>query len=241
VVLGLEALLLAAVVGLLVGAALGVWWGRRTAPLVNDVGHPRVAASPASSDVSPPVSRVDEARLHALEAAVESLTAQATKARSVSVALPIAAAGAASAAASASASASAAAAVVPPASVVVTERAAAALMDPDIFKPSPPAAGPTGVSDLTPLGLRLIEPDTIRPGTKNLLVGPVHGTPDDLTLIRGVASDTVQALHHIGVYYHWQIAAWTADDAAQVEALLKTTQGRIQRDAWVAQSAQFVG
>jgi hypothetical protein len=226
----LEALLLAAVVGLLVGAALGVWWGRRTAPLANDVGHPRVAASPAS----PVVSRVDEARLHALEAAVESLTAQATKARSGAVASPIAAA-------SASASAAAAAATAPPASVVVTERAAAALMDPDIFKPSPSTAGPTGVSDLAPLGLRLIEPDTIRPGTKNLLVGPVHGTPDDLTLIRGVASDTVQALHHIGVYYHWQIAAWTADDAAQVEALLKTTQGRIQRDAWVQQSAQFVG
>ncbi len=129
---------------------------------------------------------------------------------------------------------------------VVAERAAAALIDPEIFKPSPSLHGssphaPASEAGFAPLGFRLIEPDTIRPGTKNLLLGPLHGDPDDLTLIRGVASDTVQALHRVGVYYHWQIAAWTLEDAAQVEALLNTTQGRIQRDAWVAQSAQFMG
>lgn len=195
----------------LVGVAVGLWWGRRS--MASAVAQARQRAV-EEEQLRWRTSGVDQARLHALESAVEGLSANATKTLT---------------------------AAAPPVSAAVTARAAAALVDPDIFKPAPSSVVLNDMSNLAPLGWRLIDPHTIRPGTKNLLISPVHGAPDDLTLIRGVASDTVQALHHIGVYYHWQIAAWTSDDAAQVEALLKTTQGRIQRDAWASQSAQFLG
>jgi hypothetical protein len=224
---GVSLLLAAAlvlVVGL-VGVAVGLWWGRRS--MASTVAQARQHAV-EEEQLRWRTSGVDQARLHALESAVEGLSANATK----TLAASAVSTGAAQAMSKAAA---------PPVSAVVTARAAAALMDPDIFKPAPASVVLNDTSNLAPLGLRLIDPNTIRLGTKNLLISPVHGTPDDLTLIRGVASDTVQALHHIGVYYHWQIAAWTSDDAAQVEALLKTTHGRIQRDAWVSQSAQFLG
>jgi predicted flap endonuclease-1-like 5' DNA nuclease len=79
----------------------------------------------------------------------------------------------------------------------------------------------------------------VRPGSRNLLARAAYGKPDDLKIIKGVATVLEKTLHKIGVYYFWQIAEWSAKDVAQVDSLLTAFKGRIQRDDWVRQAAQL--
>jgi predicted flap endonuclease-1-like 5' DNA nuclease len=77
----------------------------------------------------------------------------------------------------------------------------------------------------------------IREGSRNLLTHPGHGKPDDLTQIKGVAKVVERRLHRVGVFYFWQIAAWSAEDVAYVDRQLADYKGRIERDDWVSQAA----
>ena len=79
----------------------------------------------------------------------------------------------------------------------------------------------------------------VRAGSRNLLAHAAFGTPDDLQLIKGVARVMEGMLHHIGVYYFWQIAEWTPADVAHADAQLTAFRGRIERDHWVRQAKQF--
>jgi predicted flap endonuclease-1-like 5' DNA nuclease len=81
--------------------------------------------------------------------------------------------------------------------------------------------------------------ERVRPGSRNLLARAAYGKPDDLKVIKGVATVLEQTLHKIGVYYFWQIAEWSAKDVAHVDSLLTAFKGRIQRDGWVLQAAQL--
>lgn len=73
-----------------------------------------------------------------------------------------------------------------------------------------------------------------RPGDRaNLLVEPAFGPPDDLEQINGVGPILASLLRDIGVYYFWQVAEWTPDQAAWVDGLLQHFRGRIRRDDWV--------
>jgi predicted flap endonuclease-1-like 5' DNA nuclease len=79
----------------------------------------------------------------------------------------------------------------------------------------------------------------VREGSKNLLSHAVHGRPDDLTQIRGVAKVLEHTLHKVGVFYFWQIAEWSPEDVQYVESQLDSFQGRIERDNWVSQASDL--
>lgn len=59
---------------------------------------------------------------------------------------------------------------------------------------------------------------------------------DDLTRMKGVGPKVVAALAALGVTRYDQIAAWSDEDAALVDAKLGTFKGRIARDHWVEQA-----
>ncbi len=62
------------------------------------------------------------------------------------------------------------------------------------------------------------------------------GKADDLKLIKGVGPKLEQLCNSLG-FYHWdQIANWTADEVAWVDANLKGFKGRVSRDNWVEQA-----
>lgn len=64
--------------------------------------------------------------------------------------------------------------------------------------------------------------------------GPVSG--DDLRRIKGVGPKLVVMLDEQGVTSFAQIAAWTEEDIARVDATLGRFAGRIERDQWVEQA-----
>ncbi len=67
----------------------------------------------------------------------------------------------------------------------------------------------------------------------NLLTDPAFGPPDDLEQIHGVGPMLRELLNEIGVYYFWQVAEWTPDEAAFVDSRLMHFRGRIRRDDWI--------
>jgi predicted flap endonuclease-1-like 5' DNA nuclease len=62
--------------------------------------------------------------------------------------------------------------------------------------------------------------------------------PDDLTRMVGIGPKLAAALAERGVTQFAQIAAWTAEDLAEVDKALDL-KGRAVRDAWVAQARRF--
>jgi predicted flap endonuclease-1-like 5' DNA nuclease len=64
--------------------------------------------------------------------------------------------------------------------------------------------------------------------------------PDDLTRIVGIGPKLADALAARGVATFAQIAAWTADELAELDTALNL-KGRAVRDAWVAQAARLAG
>ncbi|MFK7877631.1 MAG: 50S ribosomal protein L21 [Paracoccaceae bacterium] len=61
---------------------------------------------------------------------------------------------------------------------------------------------------------------------------------DDLTRISGVGPVIVKKLHDLGVTSFAQIAEWTAEDVAAMDEKLNF-KGRIDRDNWIEQAAEF--
>lgn len=68
------------------------------------------------------------------------------------------------------------------------------------------------------------------------LAGPRGGSADDLTRIKGVGPKLEVLCHELGFYHFDQIAGWSADEIAWVDANLKGFKGRVSRDNWVAQA-----
>ena len=62
------------------------------------------------------------------------------------------------------------------------------------------------------------------------------GGADDLKKIRGVGPKLEALLHRLGVFHFDQIAGWTAEEVAWVDAHLEGFKGRVSRDDWVAQA-----
>jgi len=62
------------------------------------------------------------------------------------------------------------------------------------------------------------------------------GKPDDLKMIKGVGPKLEQLCNELGFYHFDQIANWTADEVAWVDANLKGFKGRVSRDGWVEQA-----
>lgn len=79
--------------------------------------------------------------------------------------------------------------------------------------------------------------DAAGAGTRpEMLEGPRAGGPDNLKEIRGVGPKLEQLLHGLGIYHFDQVANWTADEVAWVDANLKGFKGRVSRDGWVEQA-----
>ena len=72
------------------------------------------------------------------------------------------------------------------------------------------------------------------------LDAPRNGAPDDLTRIGGVGPKLARILNEIGVYHFDQIAAWTEDEVAYMDARL-SFKGRIGREGWIEQARRLAG
>lgn len=72
----------------------------------------------------------------------------------------------------------------------------------------------------------------------NLLTEARGGAADDLKRISGVGPKLEALLHENGVFHFDQIAAWTPAEIAYMDDKL-SFKGRIERDGWIAQAAQF--
>ncbi|UAB89767.1 NADH-quinone oxidoreductase subunit NuoE [Ruegeria sp. SCSIO 43209] len=64
------------------------------------------------------------------------------------------------------------------------------------------------------------------------------GKPDDLKMLKGVGPKLEETLNELGFYHYDQIAAWTPEQVAWVDARLKF-KGRIERDGWIEQAAKL--
>ncbi|PID36452.1 MAG: hypothetical protein CR993_05135 [Rhodobacterales bacterium] len=62
------------------------------------------------------------------------------------------------------------------------------------------------------------------------------GQPDDLKMIKGVGPKLEIMCNELGFYHFDQIANWTADEVAWVDANLEGFKGRVSRDNWVEQA-----
>ncbi len=62
------------------------------------------------------------------------------------------------------------------------------------------------------------------------------GAPDNLRQIKGLGPKLATTLQGLGITRFDQIAAWSADDVAKVDAHLGTFKGRIVRDNWIDQA-----
>lgn len=63
-----------------------------------------------------------------------------------------------------------------------------------------------------------------------------EGGPDNLKEIKGVGPKLEGLLHSMGVFHFDQVAAWTANEVAWVDANLEGFKGRVSRDDWVGQA-----
>ncbi len=70
------------------------------------------------------------------------------------------------------------------------------------------------------------------------LTGARDGKPDDLKMLKGVGPKLEETLNELGFYHYDQIAAWTAENVAWVDARLKF-KGRIERDGWIEQAGKL--
>lgn len=99
-------------------------------------------------------------------------------------------------------------------------------------------------SDLAAAGNRIkaLEASLAAAGTpvKPLFLAAPDGEPDDLTVIHGIGPRLATLLGDIGIFHFRQIAEWTTDDVAQVDAKLGAFKGRIARDNWILQAAALV-
>lgn len=73
----------------------------------------------------------------------------------------------------------------------------------------------------------------IRPSA---LDAPRGGQADDLKRIKGIGPKLEKLCNELGFWHFDQIAAWTADEVAWVDANLEGFRGRVTRDQWVAQA-----
>ena len=64
----------------------------------------------------------------------------------------------------------------------------------------------------------------------------LDNTPDDLRRIRGISPKIEAQCHRLGIYSYAQIAAWTAEDIAHIDAQLRGFEGRASRDDWVSEA-----
>ncbi len=111
--------------------------------------------------------------------------------------------------------------------------------EPASFKPRDPAPQPTpppAAPEPAPVAAPAprAEPVAAPPPEPS---APATGAADNLQLLKGIGPKLVTVLAGLGVTRFDQIAAWTDDDIATIDARLGNFQGRIGRDNWVDQAS----
>ncbi len=82
------------------------------------------------------------------------------------------------------------------------------------------------------------KPEEVKEDQPETLTAARDGKPDDLKLLKGVGPKLEETLNELGFYHYDQIAAWTPEQVAWVDARLKF-KGRIERDGWIEQAAKL--
>ncbi|WP_170325674.1 NADH-quinone oxidoreductase subunit NuoE [Ruegeria arenilitoris] len=82
------------------------------------------------------------------------------------------------------------------------------------------------------------EPEEVKEDQPETLTAARDGKADDLKLLKGVGPKLEETLNELGFYHYDQIAAWTPEQVAWVDARLKF-KGRIERDGWIDQAAKL--
>jgi predicted flap endonuclease-1-like 5' DNA nuclease len=90
-----------------------------------------------------------------------------------------------------------------------------------------PAAGPSPAEPIPP---------ALRADVPSPWLEAPQGEPDDLMRIKGIGPKLSARLKELGVHHYAQIAAWTPEQMAVVDAELGTFQGRPERDRWQEQA-----
>lgn len=70
---------------------------------------------------------------------------------------------------------------------------------------------------------------------------PPSDEGDDLTRIKGLGPKISTALRALGVTRYAQIAGWTEEDVARIDAQLGAFAGRATRDNWIEQARLLAG
>ena len=83
--------------------------------------------------------------------------------------------------------------------------------------------------------------DGVREGTNegtrpSGLDAPRNGSADDLKQIKGIGPKMEKLCNSLGFWHFDQVAGWTADEVAWVDANLTGFKGRVSRDEWVEQA-----
>jgi len=107
--------------------------------------------------------------------------------------------------------------------------------------PEPESIPVVPVAIIPPAAVEAVAPEPVAPEPDVLVeaIAPiVEDAIDDLTVMTGIGPKLEAALAERGVTRFSQIAAWTAEDLAEVDAKL-SLKGRAVREAWVAQAKRL--
>lgn len=116
--------------------------------------------------------------------------------------------------------------------------------EPEAAKPKA-AAKPKTAAEPAPAPAASATPDYDKDGVlegenegsrPEALSGPRGGKADDLKQIKGIGPALEKLCNSLGFYHFDQIAGWSADEVAWVDANLKGFKGRVSRDTWVEQA-----
>ena len=99
--------------------------------------------------------------------------------------------------------------------------------------PAPAPAAPATAAPAAAAPASSEETEGTRPVA---LDAPRGGKGDDLKQIKGVGPKLEQLCNSLGFWHFDQIASWSADEVAWVDANLAGFKGRVSRDDWVAQA-----
>lgn len=109
--------------------------------------------------------------------------------------------------------------------------AAAMVTPPPVVIPSPGAGTMAGIGEVVAAAATVEIADA----------APVAAEGDDLGRIKGIGPKLKALLTSLGVTSYAQIAAWTDEDIAKINAQLGTFAGRPVRDNWVEQAKLLAG
>ena len=221
-------IVLAALLGLLVGWII---WGRGKAGaeaverLRGELDASRAGARKSAADLKAAGADLDTCRAETAEKdkRLDDLARDVDKAEALAEAAEVAAM-------------EAAAEAVAVAEAVEADHGAHPVHPEAVADPVPepnPEPNPDDAKDSDGNGVVAGTDEGVKPATLTAARG---GTADDLKQIKGIGPKLEQLCNALGFYHFDQIATWTADEVAWVDANLKGFKGRVSRDNWVAQA-----